>query len=1273
MLKIKRLIMVLLAFILELSADVKVLENNINRFVINISERSIQSKKFSISQYGDKYYPFYPIKLIVPSEKFKISYKINKISNLNNYRPADAIKLLANGEVVNDTNQIVYPEVPYDVVDIVKYKGYDIAVIYFLPILKQGNFYKFIEDITFDIEYNSVANLDKNSFTYDVDLKNYVLNYDVFKTLKKTKIEKAVGLSNFSSDKIAFFKLSIIDGGIYKISHSKITEVFSNIKNYRFDQFKIYYGGGTQLKFDISKDDSYKDTLKEMATFTDDDGDGVWEDNESLFFYAEGLTRYDYFNDTCIANIYNDKNIYWLILDKNENRKNISNIETASNLTGNKVNTGFEYLYFEKNDSIGLYQNGSQWFWAKLDEINGNSVIANLFLNNPDNNAEGELTLNFYGNGKQTNLIVQINGSTVLDSTLYLFRRFEKIQYKINQGILGDGVNSIKVLLNPVYSKTVFFDNFLFKYKLKLKAGSSDQLFTNEYSENDIVEIPFEGNGSDYIIFDITDKYNIKRVIPYISGSNFYIKPNQSKRIYYILNRKNIKNINSIERVYWHDLYSSSNMAKYIIVSPEEFSNEAEKLANFYQVRDGINVKVVNIEDIYNSFSYGLIDIMAIRNFLYYSYKYWNNGDNDLEYVLLFGDGHWDLRRKYSNSFPSKIPAFETDRAGTDGYRMSDDYYVYFPDNGVMNTKYPRLAIGRLPVLTKDEAEAIVNKIIDFQKRGQDDFWRQNVILSADDEINVQRPGAIEDFHTKNTEQLICPYISDYLIEKKIYLLNYSSALKGNARLDLINELGKGAIIFNYVGHGSWERLATETLFQGSEDVGNLKNFGKYFLFYASACDVGRFDMLYGYCLAERLILNPEAGAIAAISAVRATNAGPNEALNGLFYKYALGQNRPIGKALQLAKLEYIIANDNSRYYNLLGDPYIKLFDPDFVVNVNKLSSDTLFAGKGFAFSAGLIPLKNSHQHYTNNDIYVQLIGAEKNINYKVKDKDFYINYKMPGNILFKGKVSVVSDILRGAAIIPLDINYDKKGAKIIFYNPGDENEALGAHTGLYLKGDSDVINDTISPQINAFFDNLPYKEGIKLSKSINLRIELYDENGINITGQPGHQIFMMIDNRADMRIDLGSYFHYNNDSYQKGEIEYQLKDLEYGKHSIYFRCYDNFNNQAEENFTIFVQKEKPLALNNIFNYPNPFRKDTKFIFFTNVEGNFTINILTLSGRRINRIEGVCTPGNNIVYWDGKDWDGVPVYNGTYLYTIVVKDLVSNNKIKKIGKMVKIK
>ena len=75
-----------------------------------------------------------------------------------------------------------------------------------------------------------------------------------------------------------------------------------------------------------------------------------------------------------------------------------------------------------------------------------------------------------------------------------------------------------------------------------------------------------------------------------------------------------------------------------------------------------------------------------------------------------------------------------------------------------------------------------------------------------------------------------------------------------------------------------------------------------------------------------------------------------------------------------------------------------------------------------------------------------------------------------------------------------------------------------------------------------------------------------------------------------------------------------------------------------------------------MYNFPNPFEADTRFIYRLSRSGEGArLSVYTLSGRKIWTAEGPARANDNEIAWDGTDADGDPVANGVYLYKLEVR------------------
>lgn len=215
------------------------------------------------------------------------------------------------------------------------------------------------------------------------------------------------------------------------------------------------------------------------------------------------------------------------------------------------------------------------------------------------------------------------------------------------------------------------------------------------------------------------------------------------------------------------------------------------------------------------------------------------------------------------------------------------------------------------------------------------------------------------------------------------------------------------------------------------------------------------------------------------------------------------------------------------------------------------------------------------------------------------------------------------------------------------------------------------VKPDTSRPTLNVTFDGINILDGDYVSANPKIRIELNDNSVVPITDTSAVSIFL--NGNPIYYIDNQSLLTYNfNTSNPKYAVSYTpvLKDGIYNieilaKNSTGISIDSVIYNKS---FTVLGEPK----LLDVYNYPNPFSKDTYFTFkLAQVPDELKIRIFTVAGRLIKEI--IKYPSDlkydfNRVYWDGRDADGDQLANGVYFYKItMIKGDKKDNIVQKIA------
>src|SRR5690606_35038850 len=143
------------------------------------------------------------------------------------------------------------------------------------------------------------------------------------------------------------------------------------------------------------------------------------------------------------------------------------------------------------------------------------------------------------------------------------------------------------------------------------------------------------------------------------------------------------------------------------------------RLANLHR-EDGMTVHVVTTSQVYNEFSSGKVDPVAIRFFAKMFYDRANGNINEMpKYLCLFGDGTYDPKNRVTNN-NNMIVTYQTDNSeNVVSSLTSYDFFGLLDDNETYNgSDMLDVGIGRIIATTTDHARTLVNKIEHYKKNG---------------------------------------------------------------------------------------------------------------------------------------------------------------------------------------------------------------------------------------------------------------------------------------------------------------------------------------------------------------------------------------------------------------------------------------------------------------------------------------------------------------------------------------------------------------------------
>lgn len=404
----------------------------------------------------------------------------------------------------------------------------------------------------------------------------------------------------------------------------------------------------------------------------------------------------------------------------------------------------------------------------------------------------------------------------------------------------------------------------------------------------------------------------------------------------------------------------TSEGATAIYIAPAPFMTSLDPLINLRR-NQGHTVKVVNVQDIYDSWSYGHISAQAIRTFLQFAYTNWQPRPLG---VVLVGDGTWDPYN-YENKAQhiNYIPPYVADVDPWLGETACERCYVQLNGADPLvgdvqndNSEFfqAELMLGRLPVRDVTGLTGIVNKIVRYETDTTLAPWRGSSIFLADNYVQgIDANGltvydAAGDFAQISDDVVAMqppnirinryyydpyPQITDPASEEP-WRIARATDLR-TAAFSAMNG-GAGFVTFNgHSNHWQWARLdgdATINKLMDLYDPDSLVNKDHLFIAMSMTCLTSQFHKPAdsGTTLDERFLLNPNGGAVAVWGPAGLSVVHGHDALQRGFYR-ALWNAAPrtarLGDLMAAGYTELltnsVCCQDVQKTFLLSGDPFM--------------------------------------------------------------------------------------------------------------------------------------------------------------------------------------------------------------------------------------------------------------------------------------------------------------------------------------------------------------
>ena len=1100
---------------------------------------------------------------------------------------------------------------------------------------------------------------------------------------------KAVKAHNYAASSVlrsgSWYKIAVSKTGVHKVTGSDLSAAGMSISGLASAQIAVFGNGGAMLP--EANGAARYDDLQELPIEMHDGGDGIFDEGDYFLFYAEGPHNWSYNTTmsqqfTHTFNLYDHAAYYFINADAGIGAKRRIMVADYSELSPTSTANTYTHYGFYETDERCLGEAGRGWYGDRYDVTTSYTYTLPL----PSAiTGSGRLTVDVAAAASgYSSFAVTLGGNSLGSISVSGLSGSDFAETASRNFTVTPTGGNTSVLLSyskPNSSSSGYLNYLEWQFPCRLRLESWQTPFCRPESvgENAVTQFQIDNMSSGAKVWDVTELPTVCQMAGTLSGSTFsFITPTEQLHKFVVFTDNQCYSVTPVGSVPNQDLHSSSQVDMVIVAHPD-FLAQAERLAEFRRTNDGLSVKVVTPQQVYNEFSSGGQDITAIRDYMKMIYE--KSQGAYPRYLLLFGRPSYDYRG-IEGTCALFVPNYQTESGlNENAFRSNDDYFGILDDaDGEGCRGMVDVAVGRLPVTTASQAKIAVDKTIHYASQeilgagtSSCNFgsWKNIATFVGDDEDGITHVVAADNAAT-NAEEA-----NPGINIEKIYLDAYeqvtysSSARYPEVTKAINNRINAGCLLFAYFGHGGKNGWAHERIIELT-DISKWSNRYNQPWMVTLTCEFGWYDRAL-VSPAELAFLNANGGVAGMITTSRvaftASNQRYGETLFSRIFDRDDHKSIPIGEANRITKNECDGAGDYRNMIYVMGDPTMRLAVPLYNVVTDSIngipvtgSIDTLRALSRVTVSGHIEDNYGNFLSSFNGGLYPSVYDKKVTEHTLQNDPDSrYFEFQVQKNILFKGNVTVKDGRFTFSFILPKDINYVYGNGKISYYAYSNHAEASGAFHRAIIGGMSDTpISDSKGPEIELYMNDENFVNGGTVNTAPTLLVKLKDDYGINTTGNGiGHDLIAVIDGKE--QTVLNNYYEAERDSFNRGIVRYPYEKLAAGTHTVKVRAWDILNNASESELEFVVVNDEGPVLDHVLNYPNPFTTSTSFFFEHNLPGtelDILITIYTISGKVVKTINTQqVTEGfrSQPIPWDGRDDFGDRLGRGTYLYRLKVR------------------
>ncbi|WP_271393877.1 type IX secretion system sortase PorU [Aequorivita sinensis] len=1119
------------------------------------------------------------------------------------------------------------------------------------------------------------------------------------------------GITNSVLSQGQWFKFKVEKTGVHKIDKAFLNSLGMNTDGINPQTIKIYGHGGQSLPL-LNAENRFFD-LPETPIQVVGEADGSFDSSDYILFYGTSTKGYVEENDSNI-NPYTDESYYYITAGGESGKRITQMVEPTASAT--VIIDEFDDYQFHEKDEESPTKLGRRWFGNRFD-IQSEQSFTFDFPNIVSGAPMKILIKAAAASESATSMNVTVNSTSlnpITFSALGSSGLLNLSQLDTEVPASGESVTIDLAYNNNGNPSSIGYLDYISIWVKRKLTGTAKQMafqYNDAVNLSGVADYQIANASQISQIWDVTDPQFITSKKNEESASSISFKQNLGRLRKYVainpndyftpikISQSAVANQN-LKGSIFKDESGQFKDIDYIIITAPFLIQPALRLANHHKNLNGLNVKVVTTDKIYEEFSSGSQDISAIRNFIRYVYFNASSEANRVKYVGILGDTSIDYKNRISNN-NNIVPTFHTLSSTSISFSfMSDDFFGNMDENeGTIGQRSGDIdlldiAMGRIVADNVPLANAMVDKVINYTSESTYGNWRTNFVLVSDDADNST------DATLQRNLDALGDQISDekpFINVKKIHSDSYQQqASAGGNRYPEVNEAIKtafeaGAIILDYFGHGGEDGLAHEFIYTKGIAEG-LKNKNKLPCVITVTCEFTKFDNPLRITAGELTYQNKEGGAISMVTTTRAIFIRTGVTFNEYLAEHLFGYGRDVpvapSEGLRLSKADLGIGTPLRRVVFYIGDPAMNLAFPKKDIQITHLNdvpiaqaTDTLKALSKVKFSGQILSPNGTPMTDYNGTLGAKVF--DKKVQRQTLDNDNIgeiMDFEVLGEVLFNGQASIQNGQFDFEFVVPRDIQIPIGKGRVSLY--AERENALEDQAGVNLDINVGGLNenapeDNQGPLIKLFMNDESFVSGGITDDSPILLAKLEDPNGINTASGIGHDIVATLDGDESNPFVLNEFYQAEVDDYTKGTATFKFRDLEDGLHTLKLKAWDVYNNSSTAEIQFVVAGNEKLEITRVLNYPNPFVNYTEFWFNHNRPDetlDVQVQVFTVTGKVVWTKNAAIPPSGSYlsreITWDGRDDFGDKIGKGVYVYKITVKSALTNQRVEKFEKLV---